>query len=90
MMKPTKQNFSLGQLVATRGVDNLMNRNQAFRAFVQLSLSGSTSIATGATYAMRTGSKTMTPFGTVSGSTLRIIILRVRLRSGSLLSGIVA
>ena len=37
MMKPTKQNFSLGQLVATRGVDNLMNRNQAFRAFVQLS-----------------------------------------------------
>ena len=38
MMKPTKQNFSLGQLVATRGVDDLMNRDLAFRAFVQLSL----------------------------------------------------
>lgn len=37
-MKPTKQKFSLGQLVATRGVDDLMNRDLAFRAFVQLSL----------------------------------------------------
>ena len=38
MMNPTKQDFSLGDPVATRGVDNLMNQNPSFRNFVQISI----------------------------------------------------